>query len=173
LYLFLTNKQTFFVVRITCVTFNDIPNQSNTSGIIPNGYKNLNWANAEYINILTMPTKSGYRVNGLSSPFVAHSPTGDNITITTASGTKFSFYNVTMTSAWRAHLNITVSLITDGWSLPIPSLLSSTSPAVMNCQTCPKITKIIFEVQDETSQNSLAQNGTQFIIDRLCISFEP
>ncbi|CAF3382523.1 unnamed protein product, partial [Rotaria sp. Silwood2] len=84
----------------TLVTFDDIPNQSSTSGIIPDGYKNLNWLNAEYINASTTPTNNGYRTVVHSQPFVAYNPSGGNITITTANSTRFSFDSLFLSSAW-------------------------------------------------------------------------
>ena len=100
--------QSYFSACTTRITFDDIPGQSSTSGVIPNGYKNLNWVNAEYVNISTMPSNSGYGRKYGDSPFVMHNPTGEMINITTANGSRFSYDSIRITSAWRDSLNVTV-----------------------------------------------------------------
>ncbi|CAF4955555.1 unnamed protein product, partial [Rotaria sp. Silwood1] len=87
----------------TRVTFDDIPGQSSTSGVVPNGYKNLNWTNVLYLNSSTMPT-SGYQTAVNSPPFVGYNPGGTIVQITTANGTKFAFNSVIVSSAWRDNL---------------------------------------------------------------------
>ncbi|CAF3695510.1 unnamed protein product [Rotaria sp. Silwood1] len=87
----------------TRVTFDDIPGQSSTSGVVPNGYKNLNWTNVLYLNSSTMPT-SGYQTAVNSPSFVGYNPGGTIVQITTANGTKFAFNSVIVSSAWRDNL---------------------------------------------------------------------
>jgi hypothetical protein len=154
------------------VTFSDIPGQSSISGIIPNGYNNLNWTNTGYINVSTMPYNSGYRAVARSFPFVAHNPTGDNITITTANGTRFSFNSVRFTSAWRDSLSLTMKTIRAGstTSVGVYTLQVSTKYTIA-CSFCTNIDTITIASSGGTPHANYTQNGTQFIIDSLCISF--
>ena len=71
------------------ITFDDIPSASNTSGVVPTGYKNLNWTNAEYINVLTTPVNSAFRRAVISSPFVIHNSKGGVIELTAVNGRFF------------------------------------------------------------------------------------
>ncbi|CAF1507247.1 unnamed protein product [Adineta ricciae] len=68
----------------TLINYNDIENQTNTSGDIPNGYKNLLWTNAEYINVSSTPIDSGYRSAVSNGVFVMQNKNNNNITISTA-----------------------------------------------------------------------------------------
>lgn len=87
----------------TKVTFDDIPGQSSTSGIVPNTYKNLNWTNTYYLNASSAPS-GGYQMAVTSSDYVAYNPWGSTVTIVSANGTKFAFNSVQLSSAWRSNL---------------------------------------------------------------------
>ncbi len=156
------------------ITFDDISGRSNTSGVIPNGYKNLNWNNAEYVSVSSMPENSGYQAVTRNSSFVMDNPSDGNITITTENGTLFWFDSFGVNSAWRDSLNFTIKLskngqLTGGNSFVIFTNLKTDIP----CDGCEAIDTIFIEGQGGIINASRAQNGTQFIIENLCISFEP
>jgi len=154
------------------ITFDDIPDQSSTFGNITNGYKNLNWTNVEYINALTMPTASGYSIGVRSQPNVMHNPTADNVTITTANGTRFSFDSLYLTSAWRDSLSVKMKTIRAGSTTSTGVYTAMTSyPTYIYCNFCTNIDTITLEASGGIPHNGFSQNGTQFIIDNLCISF--
>ncbi len=166
------HNKPFFSACMTLVTFDDIPNQSSTSGIIPNGYKNLNWTNVEYINASTIPTNSGYVKGVRTQPFVMYNPTGDNVTITTSNGTRFSFDSLYLTSAWRDSLNVTIKTIRAGSTTSTNGYIIMTSfPFHVYCLFCTNIDTITLQATGGIPHTNYTQNGTQFIIDNLCISF--
>jgi hypothetical protein len=165
-------KKIFFSACTTLVTFDDIAGQPSMPGIIPNGYKNLNWTNIAYINASSMPFKSGYRVAVSSPPFVAYNPSGGNVTITTANGTRFSFDSLFLTSAWRDSLNITMKTIRANSTTSIGVYTVMTTMGVtVYCNFCTDIDTMTLSAEGGTPNPDYIQNGTQFIIDNLCISF--
>ncbi|CAF1287301.1 unnamed protein product [Adineta steineri] len=166
-----TSATTAVATCTTLINFNDIPGASSTSGIIPNGYKNLNWINAGYINVSTTPSNSGYRAGVSTMPFVMYNPTGGNLTITSANGTRFSFDAVWLTSAWRNPMNIVVDTFSNGWITSGGQVsLSTTYQTKFSCGFCTNTDTITFYTDGSIGSN-LTQNGTQFIIGKLCISF--
>ncbi|CAF1083574.1 unnamed protein product [Adineta steineri] len=167
-----TSATTTVATCTTLINFDDIPGASSISGIIPNGYKNLNWMNAGYINISTTPSSSGYQVSASSMPFVMYNPTGGNVTITTANGTRFSFDSLRFTSAWVNSLNVTMKTIRSGSVTSIITFRALTTTEIADsCGFCTSIDTITFEIVGGITGSDLTQNGTQFIIDNLCISF--
>ncbi len=156
----------------TFVTFDDIANQSHTSGIIPNGYKNLNWTNGEYINVSTILTNSGYMKGVQTQPFVLNNPTDGNVIITTTNGTRFSFDSLYLTSAWRDFLIVTMTTIRANFITSTSVYTAMTSYATyIYCNFCTNIDTIILQAEGGIPHANFTQNGIQFIIDNLCISF--
>ena len=157
----------------TLITFDDIQQQLNPSGIIPNGYKNLNWIHAEYVSISTFSAMSGYPSGVRSQPYVLHNPTSNNITITTANGARFSFDSLYLTSAWRDYLNVTMKTIRAGSGTSIGTYtVMTSSPIYVWCNFCTNIDTMTLETKDGIPHANYTQNGTELIIDDLCISFK-
>lgn len=155
------------------VTFDDIPGQTSTSGVIPNTYNNLNWTNAEYINTSLPGTTGGYTEGVTSRPFVLHNTPGTNLTLVTANGTRFSFDGMRLTSAWRESLLVIVKTIRNGIITTIGNFtLGTTYVSRIHCSFCDNVDTMTFESWGGIILNSTyPQNGSEFIVDNLCISF--
>ncbi|CAF1222589.1 unnamed protein product [Adineta steineri] len=156
----------------TRITFDDIFNQSATSGIVPNGYNNLNWTNTVYVNTSTMPL-SGYLYAVTSVPYVATNPGGAMMQITSVNGTSFSFDSMTITAAWRNNLAWTIY----GYRSGVNTLAGSFALNVLNrttvtCGSCTNYDTLYFGTSGGTPYPGLANNGTEFAFDDLCISFD-
>ena len=155
----------------TLITFDDLPPTGNISSAIPNGYMNLSWTNIEYLNASSMPRTSGYgRVRSL--PNVAHNPTEGNITIQAANGITFSFDSVYLSSAWRSNLSVTLTTFRGSSVSSVARLLLR--PATnhyLYCTFCTRTDRITIESSAGMSVGNFSQNGTQLMIDSLCISF--
>jgi len=120
-----------------------------------------------------MSANSGYK-KGVRTPwFVMDNPTGGNVTITTANGNRFSFDNLYLTSAWRDSLNVKMKTIRDGSITTSGVYTAMTSYATyIYCNFCTDIDTITLQVGEGIPHANFTQNGTEFIIDNLCISFE-
>ncbi|CAF4310570.1 unnamed protein product, partial [Rotaria magnacalcarata] len=155
----------------TRVTFDDIPGQLATTGVVPNGYHNLNWANVWYVNASTEPT-SGYQYDVTSPPFVGTNPGGATVEITSANGTSFAFDSMVVTSAWRDNLYWVIY----GYRNGVNTVAGGFYMQVMNqttisCGTCTNLDTLYFVVSGGTPHLGLAQTGYEFAFDDLCISF--
>ena len=155
----------------TLITFDDIPGQSPVSGVIYNGYKNLNWTNARYVNASTMPA-SGYQVAQNSPSYVADNPTGGSFSLTSANGTSFAFDSLIVVAGWRDNLQWTISAYRLG-TLMIQGTFSllTFNQTIITCGSCTNLDTLTFISTGGLPQTGLAQNGTQFVLDNLCISF--
>lgn len=156
---------------MTRVTFDDIAGASSTSGVIPNGYQNLNWTNLSYLNVSTQPT-SGYQYVMNSPPYVAYNPGGATVRIQTANGTSFSFDSVLVTSAWRDSLIWSIygysnGVYTVGGSFPMQVV----NQTIISCDVCTGLDTIYMTGSGGTPHNGLSSSGPEFAIDDLCISF--
>ena len=165
-------SNSFLSACTTLVTFDDITGQTPTSGIIPNTYRNLNWTNAEYINTSLLGTTGGYITGVRSRPFVLHNTPGTNVTLVTANGTRFSFDGMRLTSAWRDSLLIIVKTIRNGTVTSVGNFtLMTTYSMRIWCDFCTDVDTMTFEPYDGIINPTYPQNGTDFIVDDLCISF--
>lgn len=157
---------------MTHITFEDIPGASAVSGVIPNGYNNLNWTNAEYVNSSAMSTSGYQAVAFISKPYVADNPSGAALTAISANGSTFSFDSVVVTSAWRDSLSWTLAVYR-GASLYVTGtfLLSPINRTTIWCSVCTGLTKMTFTTSGGTPHSGFSGNGTEFAMDDLCISF--
>lgn len=168
----LIKRKSFLSACTTLVNFDDILAPLSTSDLIPNGYKHLNWTNAHYINVSSMPISSGYANGVRSQPFVLYNPTGGNITISTANSTRFSFDSLYLTSAWRDYLNVTIKTIRNGFITSVSVFSAMTEyPTTVFCFLCTNIDALVLQSDGGIPSTNYVPNGTQFIIDDLCISF--
>ncbi|CAF1344510.1 unnamed protein product [Adineta ricciae] len=166
-----TTTTTTKPVCTTQVTFDDISGQSSSSGTVPNGYKNLNWVNTVYINASSAPI-GGLRSIVPASSYVAYNPGGSNITISSANGSSFSFDSITWTSAWRSGLNISIALFRLGsFRLGTSRTVFAANSTLFQCTVCTNIDTIVLSAGSGTPYSGLSQNGTEMVIDNLCISF--
>jgi hypothetical protein len=157
----------------TLITFDDLPTGSVSSAVVPNGYKNLNWNHLEYINASSMPVGSGY-TKVRSQPNVVHNPSESNVTISAANGTRFSFDSMYLTSAWRDDLVVSMGFWNSSSQIAERTYsFRSTSIYLITCPLCINIDTISLFATGGSTRADLPQNGTQFIIDNLCVSFQP
>jgi hypothetical protein len=161
----------FLLDCTTLITFDDIPNESATSGVIPNGYKFLNWTNTYYLNASTVPM-SGYQTAAYSPPYVAYNPGGAMVQITSANGTSFAFNSMIVAAAWRNNLVWTVNGYRYGVNTLSGSLLmTEVNQTIVTCNGCTNYDTLQFTTSGGTPVSGLAQSGTEFGFDNLCISF--
>ncbi len=165
------------------ITFDDI-SKENTSGVIPNGYKNLSWDKAESINVLSESSSSIYRKGVVSSPFVMHNPTGNKVTIEAPDGNSFWLHSLHVTSFWSDIFNFTIrrnrtrSRTAFTWfgtagSYKFFVSCDNISCTHGDCDSCKNVLAMSFEIELGISADGLKQNDTRFVVDDLCISFEP
>jgi len=163
-----------FIILLDCttlITFDDIPNESATSGIVPNGYNNLNWTNAYYLNASTVPM-SGYQTADYSPPYIAYNPGGAMVQITSANGTSFAWNSVVASAAWRNNLILTVYGYRYGVNTLSGSIyISEVNQTTVTCGGCTNYDTLQFMTSGGTPVSGLAQSGTEFGFDNLCISF--
>jgi hypothetical protein len=161
----------FLLDCTTLITFDDIPSESATSGVIPNGYKYLNWNNTFYLNASTVPM-SGYQTAVYSPPYVAYNPGGAMVQITSANGTSFAFNSAIVSAAWRSNLILTVYGYRYGVNTLTGSILiTELNRTTVTCPGCTNYDTLQFTTSGGTPISGLAQNGTEFGFDNLCISF--
>ncbi|UJR18039.1 hypothetical protein I4U23_004940 [Adineta vaga] len=127
----------------TRVTFDDIPSQMPTSGVVHNGYNNLNWTNVMYINTSTVPS-SGYKMAQVSSSYVAYNPGGAAVEIVSANGTSFSFDQVNIAAGWRTGLIWTIY----GYRLGVNMLSGSFALNPVNSTTVSSFSTVKASVTD-------------------------
>jgi hypothetical protein len=158
---------------MTRVTFDDIPGPMSTFGVVPNGYFNLHWTNTQYINASSM-LPSGYQRAVSSSPYVAHNPAGGFVMFTTANGTRFAFNSIVVSSAWRDSLMWTLYGRRAGSTVLAGTItMNPVNKTIISCSVsaCSNLDTIYLFPANGTAHPGLAQNGTQFAFDDLCISF--
>lgn len=139
---------------------------------MPNGYKNLNWTNVEYVNASSMPSTSGYNYGVSSPPYVAHNANEGTVMIRSANGTRFSFDSVVVTAGWRDNLLWSLYIGRGGATYFLRTFtLSVVNRTTISCGSCTNFDTLYFTSGDGTPSAGLPQNGTQFPFDDLCISF--
>ncbi|CAF3736972.1 unnamed protein product [Rotaria socialis] len=164
-------RQQRLVRCTTCVTFDNIPGQLATTGVVPNGYNNLNWTNVWYVNASTEPT-SGYEYDVTSPPFVGTNPGGATVKITSANGTSFAFDSVIVTSAWRDDLYWVIYGYRNGVNTVAGGFyMQVANQTIISCGSCTNLDTLYFVVSGGTPHVGLAQTGYESAFDNLCISF--
>ncbi|CAF0751434.1 unnamed protein product [Adineta ricciae] len=154
----------------TPVTFDNIPGQTSTIGVVPNNYKSLNWNNTYYLNVSTVPLSGYTKVLG-SSPYVATNQGGGVVRISSVNGTSFSFDSVLIVAAWRDNLNWSIYLYRLGVLQVSGSfILDTKNSTTVTCGSCTNIDMLIMTATGGTPVNGLAQNGTEFGFNDLCVS---
>lgn len=152
------------------VTFDDIPGQSSTTGVVPDGYKNLTWANTEYVNTSTTLANSSYRTGLRSSPFVAYNTNDTNIRFASKAGTylNFLFFQITRTLSFPH--TVTVSISRNEVGIVQTSLKVSTHfSMIFPCTDCVGTNTITIDQTFNESYRPLLPAGTHIIIDDVCI----
>ncbi|CAF3310316.1 unnamed protein product [Rotaria socialis] len=142
-----------------------------TTGVVPNGYNNLNWTNVWYVNASTEPT-SGYEYAVTSPPFVGTNPGGATVKITSANGTSFAFDSVIVTSAWRDDLYWVIYGYRNGVNTVAGGFyMQVANQTIISCGSCTNLDTLYFVVSGGTPHVGLAQTGYESAFDNLCISF--
>jgi hypothetical protein len=120
----------------------------------------------------TTPSNSGFQKVVTSFPCVLYNPNGDNMTITTANGTRYSFDRLRLGAAWRNSMSITMSTYRAGSLTSSGTYTTATTfQYVIQRSFCTNIDTMTFQAQGGTPNINLPENGTQLVIDNLCISF--
>jgi hypothetical protein len=115
---------------------------------------------------------SGYQTAVSSPPFVAYNPAGGSIMITSANGTRFAFDSVIIAPAWRDNLIWSIYTYQAGVQMVSGSFsIMVLNQTIISCGICTGLDTLLFTVSGGTPRSGLAQNGTQFAFDDLCISF--
>ena len=154
----------------TLVTFDNIPGQISTIGVVPNNYKSLNWNNTYYLNVSTVPS-SGYKLTLTSSSYVATNQGGDVVRISSVNGTTFSFDSILIAAAWRDNLAWTIYLYRLGVVQVSGNFhLNTKNSTSVYCSSCTNIDMLMMTATGGTPVNGLAQNGTEFGFNNLCVS---
>lgn len=118
-----------------------------------------------------MPT-GGFQIAVASPPYVAYNIGGYTLKITTANGTRFAFNSVVISAAWRDQLEWTVVGFTAGVQRLAGTLLMySNNQTRVTCGGCTNFDEIYMLASGGIPHTGLAQNGTEFAFDDLCISF--
>ena len=159
--------------KLTRISFDDIVNQSSVSGVVPNAYYNLNWANVQYINASTIPS-GGYQTSASVPPYVAHNPTTAPMTISSANGTRFQFNSINTTAAWRDNLQLNIQAYRAG-NIPLNATIPifPFNETVVRCAGfgCSNVDTIVISTYGGTPRAGLNGTGTQMIMDDFCVSF--
>ena len=115
---------------------------------------------------------SGYQIAESSPPYVADNPTGGSFSLTSANGTSFAFDSLIVVAGWRNNLQWTISAYRLG-TLMIQGtfLLLPVNQTIITCGSCTNLDTLTFTSAGGLPQTGLAQNGTQFVFDNICISF--
>jgi hypothetical protein len=92
--------------------------------------------------------------------------------ITSANGTRFSFDSVIIAPAWRDNLIWSIYAYQAGSQTVGASFaIMVFNQTIISCGSCTGLDTLLFTVSGGTPRSGLAENGTQFAFDDLCISF--
>jgi hypothetical protein len=115
---------------------------------------------------------SGYQTAVSSPPFIAYNPGGNIVGITTANGTRFAFNSIIIAAAWRDNLIWYIYGYRAGVNVLYAYLpIFVTNQTIVSCSSCSDWDTIYMTTSGGTPHFGLAQNGTEFGFDDLCISF--
>jgi hypothetical protein len=118
-----------------------------------------------------MPT-SGYQTALNSPPYVAYNPGQNPITVTTANGTRFAFDSMTVAPAWRDNMIWYIYGYRAGTLAVYGSYVQQAfNKTTISCGTCSDLDTLYFTSSGGIPHPGLADNGTEFAFDDLCISF--
>ena len=123
------------------------------------------------MNTSAMPN-SGFQTALTSAPYVAYNSGGNAITVTTANGTRFAFNSMIVASAWRDGMTWSISgyragVVTVSGSFVIQAF----NQTIISCGACNDLDTLYFSSSGGVPHTGLADNGTEFAFDDLCISF--
>src|SRR6185503_19405186 len=91
------------------ITFDDLPAAELGGSVVPNGYRELNWANMYYLNASNNNLgPSGYMFARVSFPHVAFMGDDSICKSVLVSGPVFDFNSAWLTAAWNNGLNVRV-----------------------------------------------------------------
>jgi hypothetical protein len=112
LYILLCFLFLIYPVRSSLITFDDITNSTDTSGVpVPNSYGGLNWQNVQVLDGLNIsnPSAAGYKTGVVSPPYLAFNGYGSPMAITSAATSTFTIKSFYSCAAW--HDNTTLEMI--------------------------------------------------------------
>ena len=157
----------------TLITFDDIDGINSASfGPVPNGYKNLNWTNAFFVNTAVSPyLYTGYWAARGSLNYVAAMQNSTPLSFAPSSGGKISLYFFETSVVWRQSVGISITTVNGGtivthgvggtawWS---PGLFSFNFRSFDAFQ---------ISASGGTLRTGSARNDTDIAVDNLCISY--
>lgn len=156
---------------LNLITFDDNNGALQKGGVVPAGYKNFTWSNANYISVETTPVPSAFRKAVVSPLFVIHNPTGRKITLTKSNGLPFSLEYLHFTTVLSVPHNMTFIVNTTGAKHSNRFMTTTPSSWKFVCDDlCTGIHAMVAEMEYNKTDAPLASTDTQFIIDNLCIS---
>ena len=156
------------------ITFDDIENQFPTDGTIPDGYKNLRWTNAEYINVSTTELNSVYRNAARSLPFVMYNPHGYEMQVEVNEEAMyeqgFQLESVFMAGVLPYPQVVSVVIGDEDVYQTFSASFVGPFTAQIYCTAgCVDIHKIQFKMTVNSSHSHLVRADTHLIIDNLCV----
>ncbi len=137
---------------------------------VPNGYNNINWANA-YTNNVTTNT-SGYYTAAVSPPVVIYDGGGNPMTMTSANSRLITLYYAAAAAAWCNNLQLTVVgynsnsvIVSNTYTLQVYTVAYITFIGYSG------LSSITFSTSGGTSSSNGVCTGPQFAMDNICLSF--
>ncbi|CAF1465847.1 unnamed protein product [Adineta ricciae] len=165
-----TTKNQYLTTQKHCttvITFDDIPGQSNTSGVIPNSYKNFTWMNANYISDSILPISGAYQNKRHSRPFAMYQSIGTNLTISTLLNSSFRLYSAYFATDWPHPANITILCLDQARTHTVTVQFYGLTAGNLTLSCI--FNTLIFVAQDVAFGNNSVVNSTGFIVDDVCI----
>jgi len=115
---------------------------------------------------------SGYPTVVASPPFIAYNPGGADVVITSVNSTTFAFDSVIIASAWRDNLVWSIYAYQGNGNVIAGSFfIQVLNQTIISCGVCSDLNALVFTTSGGTPHLGLAQNGTEFAFDNLCLSF--
>lgn len=157
----------------TLITFDDIDGINSASfGPVPNGYKNLNWTNAFFVNTAVFPyLYTGYWAARGSLDYVVAMQDSTPFSFTPISGGKISLFFFETSVVWRQTVAISITTFTG--STNATQVVGGTaywSPGLFSFNFR-SFDAFEISASDGTLRIGSARNDTDIAVDNLCISY--
>ena len=154
------------------ITFEDIPNATNTTGPVPNLYKSLIWTNVEYVYVPTTKSDSFYRKVFNETSYVIRTPYGSSMEISANDGALFSLIKFRLGSSCDIPHHI--KIIRNRNSFTVNTNINSTGRFAGQLDFANMDVSLInFQTYIDAAYAQYAGNcaETEIILDDLCVKF--
>ena len=167
----------FFILNVDCVTgkalitFDDLSLESQAP--IPNGYRNINWNNAD-IALSTDPEigASGMITVMISGNAAAFNERANALTMTGVNGSRFTLYSGAFAALWSDNLQLQVvgyrsnTVIANNiYILQVFNVLYITFAGYSGLDS------VVFSTSAGTHNSDVLGSGRHFGMDNLCLTF--